>query len=150
MSNIKNYVYIHPIIIPSDYDIEDAFSSIHSPNYISASPDYFPASTRNTFSDPAEDLSKYLLASLAILPFHDVLYKKVMQAYNATSNESPILPQALIAPPTVLPSSLVLSLSPMFNLRDFFLPEEILPSQKRARSRSSSSISALPQILEIR
>nr|GEX53229.1 reverse transcriptase domain-containing protein [Tanacetum cinerariifolium] len=38
-----------------------------------------------------------------------------MQAYNATSNESPIpLPRALIAPPTVLPPSLVLPLSPMF------------------------------------
>ncbi|GKA73907.1 hypothetical protein Tco_0780209, partial [Tanacetum coccineum] len=54
------------------------------------------------------DLSKYLLASLAILPFHDDPYMKVMQAYNATSNESPIpLPQTPIAPPTVLPPSLV-------------------------------------------
>ncbi|GKF40309.1 hypothetical protein Tco_0120370 [Tanacetum coccineum] len=32
----------------------------------------------------------------------------------------------------------------MFDLRDFFLPEDILPSRKRARSRSSSSASALP------
>nr|GEU32559.1 hypothetical protein [Tanacetum cinerariifolium] len=73
-----------------------------------------------------------------------------MQAYNATSNESLILPQAPIAPPTILPSSSELSLSPMFDLRDFFLPEDILPSQKRARSRSSSSTSALPQVFEIR
>nr|GEW33743.1 reverse transcriptase domain-containing protein [Tanacetum cinerariifolium]GEW33815.1 reverse transcriptase domain-containing protein [Tanacetum cinerariifolium] len=51
-----------------------------------------------------------------------------MQAYNATSNESPIsLPRALIAPPTVLPPSLVLPLSPMFDPQDFFLPMEILP-----------------------
>nr|GEW65901.1 hypothetical protein [Tanacetum cinerariifolium] len=74
---------------------------------------------------------------------------KVMQAYNATSNESFIPPQASIAPPTVLPSSSVLSLSPMFDPQDFFLPEEILPSRKRARSRSSSSTSALPQVFEI-
>nr|GEV27460.1 hypothetical protein [Tanacetum cinerariifolium] len=63
---------------------------------------------------PAEDLSKYLLASLAISPFYDDPYMKVMQAYNATSNESPIpLPQAPISPPTILPPSLVLSLSPI-------------------------------------
>ncbi|GKF33971.1 hypothetical protein Tco_0107171 [Tanacetum coccineum] len=73
-----------------------------------------------------------------------------MQAYNATSNEPPILlPQALIAPLTVLPPSPVLPLSPIFDPQDFFLPEEILPSQKRARSRSSSSTSALPQVFKI-
>ncbi|GKB24714.1 hypothetical protein Tco_0864115 [Tanacetum coccineum] len=115
----------HPIIIPSDYDVEDAFSSTHSPDYISASPDYFPASPGNTSPDPLDDLSKYLLTSLAISPFHDDPYMKVMQAYDATNNESPILlPRAPIAPPTVLPPS------PMFNPRDFFLPEEILPSHK--------------------
>ncbi|GJU12535.1 hypothetical protein Tco_1134931 [Tanacetum coccineum] len=97
---------------------------------------------------PSEDLSKYLLASLAISPFHDDPYMKVMQAYNATSNESPIpLPQAPIAPPTVLPPSPVLPLSPMFDPQDFFLPEEILPPQKRARflSSSSTNFSAPPQ-----
>nr|GEY33488.1 reverse transcriptase domain-containing protein [Tanacetum cinerariifolium] len=76
------------------------------------------ASLRNTFPDPLEDSSKYLLASLDISPFHDDPYMKVMQAYNATSNESLILPQAPIAPPTVFPSSLVLSLSPMFDPRE--------------------------------
>ncbi|GJX91820.1 hypothetical protein Tco_0345146 [Tanacetum coccineum] len=105
----------------------------------------------NTSPNPSDDLSKYLLASLAISPFHDDPYMKVMQAYNATSNESPIPPlQAPIAPPTVLPPSPVLLLSPMFNSRDFFLPKEILPPKKRARSRSSSSTSALPQVFEIR
>ncbi|GJS88603.1 reverse transcriptase domain-containing protein [Tanacetum coccineum] len=75
---------------------------------------------------------------------------KVMQAYNATSNESPIpLPQAPIAPPTVLPPSLVLPLSPMFDPQDFFLPEEILPPQKRARFLSSSDFFTLPQVFEI-
>ncbi|GKD78333.1 reverse transcriptase domain-containing protein, partial [Tanacetum coccineum] len=39
-----------------------------------------------------------------------------MQAYDATNNESPIpLPRALIAPPTVLPSSPVLPLSPIMD-----------------------------------
>ncbi|GJS99944.1 reverse transcriptase domain-containing protein [Tanacetum coccineum] len=100
--------FTHPIIIPSDYDVEDAFSSTYSPDYIPASSDYFPASPGNTSSDPSDDLCKYLLASLAILPFHDDPYMKVMKAYNATNNESPILPpRAPIAPPTVFPSSLV-------------------------------------------
>ncbi|GJS50631.1 hypothetical protein Tco_0623993 [Tanacetum coccineum] len=92
----------HPIIVPSDYDFEDAFSSTYSPDYTPASPDYFPSSTVKHHHDPSDDLSKYLLASLAISPFHDDPYMKVMQAYNATINESPITPpRAPIAPPTV-------------------------------------------------
>ncbi|GJY27913.1 hypothetical protein Tco_0403680 [Tanacetum coccineum] len=99
----------HPIIVLSDSDVEDAFSSTSTPDYIPASPDYSPASPGNTSSDPPEDLSKDLLYSLAISPFHDDPYMKVMQAYNATNNESPIPPpRAPIAPPTVLPPSLVL------------------------------------------
>ncbi|GKB55513.1 reverse transcriptase domain-containing protein [Tanacetum coccineum] len=142
----------HPIIVLSNSNVEDAFSSTNTPDYTPASPDYSPASPGNTSSDPSEDLSKDLLASLAISPFHDDPYMKVMQAYNATSNESPIpLPQAPIAPPTVLPPSLVLPLSPMFDPQDFFLPEEILPPQKRARFLSSSStdFSTPPQVFEI-
>ncbi|GKE84469.1 hypothetical protein Tco_1558211 [Tanacetum coccineum] len=103
-SNTSDYIY--PIIVPSDFDVEDAFSSTNTPDYTPASPDYSPASPGNTSPDPSDDLSKYLLASLAISPFHDDLYIKVMQAYNATSDESPIpLPQAPIAPPTVLTPS---------------------------------------------
>nr|GEW41490.1 reverse transcriptase domain-containing protein [Tanacetum cinerariifolium] len=37
----------------------------------------------------------------------------------------------------------------MFDHQDLFLPEEILSPQKRARSRSSSSTSTLPQVFEI-
>ncbi|GJU63420.1 hypothetical protein Tco_1245255 [Tanacetum coccineum] len=106
--------YIYPIIVPSDSNVEDAFSSTTTPNYTPASPDYFPASSGNTPSDSSDDLTKYLLASLAISPFHDGPYMKVMQAYNANSNELPIpLPQAPIAPQTVLPPSLVFPLSPI-------------------------------------
>ncbi|GJX88155.1 hypothetical protein Tco_0340169 [Tanacetum coccineum] len=98
----------HPIIFLSDFDVEDAFSSINTPNYIPASPDYFPASPGNTFFYPLEDLSKDLLALLAISPFHDNPYMKVMEAYNATSNELTIpSPRAPIAPSTILPPSLV-------------------------------------------
>ncbi|GJS01348.1 hypothetical protein Tco_0317856 [Tanacetum coccineum] len=142
--------YIYPIIVPSDSNVEDAFYSTTTPNYTLASPDYFPASPGKTSPDPSDDLSKYIWASLTISPFHDDPYMKVMKAYNATCNESPIpLAQAPITPQTMLPPSPVLPLSPMFDTQDFFLPEEILPSQKRARSRSSSSTSALPQVFEI-
>ncbi|GJS12680.1 reverse transcriptase domain-containing protein [Tanacetum coccineum] len=108
-SNTSDYIY--PIIVPSDFDVEDAFSSTNTIDYTPASPDYSPTSPGNTSPDPLNDLSKYLLTSLAISPFHDDPYIKVMQAYNATSNELPIpLPQAPIAP-TVLPLSPVLPLT---------------------------------------
>ncbi|GJX91984.1 hypothetical protein Tco_0345310 [Tanacetum coccineum] len=94
--------YIYPIIVPSDSNVKDVFSSTNSPDYTPASPDYSSASLGNTSSESSEDLSKDLLASLAISPFHDDPYMKVMEAYNATSNESPIPPpQAPISPPTV-------------------------------------------------
>ncbi|GKF89047.1 hypothetical protein Tco_0263010 [Tanacetum coccineum] len=76
--------YIYPIIVPSDFDVEDAFSSMNTPDYTPASPDYFPSSPGNTSSDSSDDLSKDLLASLTISPFHDDPYMKVMQAYNTT------------------------------------------------------------------
>ncbi|GKC04521.1 hypothetical protein Tco_0996131 [Tanacetum coccineum] len=96
----------HPIIILSDSNVEDAFSSTNTPDYTPTSPDYFPSSPGNTFSDPSKDLSKDCLPSLTISLFHDDPYMKVMQAYNDTSNESPItLPRASIAPPTVFPPS---------------------------------------------
>nr|GFB52492.1 hypothetical protein [Tanacetum cinerariifolium] len=117
----------HPIIVPPNFNVEDAFSSTTTPDYTLASTDYSLASLANTFCDPLEDLSKDLWASLAISPFHNDSYMKVMQAYNAT----------------------MLPLSPMFDPRDFFLLEEILPPQKQARSQSSSSTSALPQVFEI-
>ncbi|GJT74184.1 hypothetical protein Tco_1040909, partial [Tanacetum coccineum] len=61
--------YIYPIIVPSDFDVEDAFSSTNTPDYTPASLDYSPASLRNTSPDPLDDLSKYLLGSLAISHF---------------------------------------------------------------------------------
>nr|GEZ77028.1 hypothetical protein [Tanacetum cinerariifolium] len=106
------FTSIHPITILSDSDVEDALFSINTPGYSPPSLDYSPASPGNTASDsktesdPSEDLFEDHLTPLSILLFHDDPYMKVMQAYNATSNESPILPpQALIALPTILPPS---------------------------------------------
>ncbi|GJY31569.1 hypothetical protein Tco_0415064 [Tanacetum coccineum] len=81
----------HLIIILSDSDVEDAFSSI---DYTPASPDYSPDSPRNTSSDsktesnPSEDLSKDRSAPLAITPFPDDLYMQIRRAYYVTNEES--------------------------------------------------------------
>ncbi|GJY10266.1 hypothetical protein Tco_0378451 [Tanacetum coccineum] len=132
----------HPIIILSDSDVKDAFSSTNTPDYTPASLDYSPASPGNTSPDSSEDPFKDHSASLTILPFYDDLYMKVIQAYNATNNESPIPPpQAPIASPTVLPLFPMLSSSPLFDPRDFFLPREILLS-------SSTNSSTPPQVFE--
>ncbi|GKD67771.1 hypothetical protein Tco_1321861 [Tanacetum coccineum] len=114
--------YIYPIIVPSDSDVDDTFSSTNTPNYTPASPNYSPTSLGNTSPDPSNDLS---------------------------NNES--LPQAPIAPPTILLPSPVLPPSQIFNPQDFFHPEEILPPQKRARFLSSSStdFSTSPYVFEI-
>ncbi|GJX22515.1 hypothetical protein Tco_0226960 [Tanacetum coccineum] len=90
--------YIYPIIVPSDSNVEDAFSSTHSPNYIPASPNYFPASPGNTPSDSSDDLTKDLLASLAISPFHDDPYIKEIlppkkRAHSRSSSFTSALPQ---------------------------------------------------------
>nr|GEX77251.1 hypothetical protein [Tanacetum cinerariifolium] len=87
----------HPIIL-YDSNVEDAFSSTNIPNYTPASPNYSPASPGNTFSDTSKDPSEDHLVPIAISSFFDDPYMKVMQAYYDT-NELPIPPPALIAPP---------------------------------------------------
>ncbi|GKA38235.1 hypothetical protein Tco_0730786 [Tanacetum coccineum] len=83
----------HPIIVPSDYDVEDAFSSTHSPDYTLASPDYFSVSPGNTSLDSSDDLTKYLLASLAISPFHDDPYMKKRARFLSSSFDFSAPPQ---------------------------------------------------------
>ncbi|GJX03446.1 reverse transcriptase domain-containing protein [Tanacetum coccineum] len=92
----------HPIIVPSDSDIKDVFSST---NVL----DYFPATSGNTSPDSSNDLTKYLLATLVFSPLHYDPYMEIMQAYDATNNELPIPPlQAPIAPLTVVSPSPVM------------------------------------------
>ncbi|GJR30901.1 hypothetical protein Tco_1107133 [Tanacetum coccineum] len=133
---------INSNIIPNTSDIEDAFSS-NFPDYTPTSLDYFPVLPGNISPDPSDNLSKYLLASLAISPFHDDPY---MQAYNAAANEPPIPPQAPIDPPLVLSPSPVLPLSPMFDSRDFFPPKEI-PPPKDTKTLVESPILISPSLL---
>ncbi|GKF09818.1 hypothetical protein Tco_0044042, partial [Tanacetum coccineum] len=59
---------------------------------IPASPDYFPALPGNTSPDPSDDLSKYLLATLAISPFHDDPYMKKRARFLSSSSTNPYAP----------------------------------------------------------
>ncbi|GKC85856.1 hypothetical protein Tco_1141573 [Tanacetum coccineum] len=103
-------------------DIEDVFSS-NFPVYIPASSDYFPASPRNTSSESSNNSSGLvLIASPTPSLFHNDPYMRVMQAHVTISPS-----QVTIPPLTIVPLSPVLSLSPMFDSRDFFTPEEIPP-----------------------
>ncbi|GJY69484.1 putative reverse transcriptase domain-containing protein [Tanacetum coccineum] len=93
----------HPVIILSDFDVEDAFSST---NYTPASLDYSPALLGNTSSesktesDPSEDLSGDRSAPLAITPFLDDPYMQIKRAYYATNKESSdSLSSSTIPPP---------------------------------------------------
>ncbi|GJT50451.1 hypothetical protein Tco_0976608 [Tanacetum coccineum] len=123
-------------------DIKDAFSSNFS-DYTPTLPDYFLVSPGNISPDPLDNLSKYLLASLAISPSHDDPY---MQAYNAAANEPHIPPQAPIDPPPILPPSLVLPLSPMFDSQYFFPLKEI-PPPKDTKTPVESPILISPSSL---
>ncbi|GKB08751.1 putative reverse transcriptase domain-containing protein [Tanacetum coccineum] len=104
--------YTHPSI-PSDYDVEDAFSFTNAPNYIPTPPGYSLVTPGNISPDSSYDLTKDLLSSLPISPFYDDPYRKVIQAYDAIPP-----PQVIIVVPAIVPP-------PMFDSRDFFPTEEI-------------------------
>nr|GEW74356.1 reverse transcriptase domain-containing protein [Tanacetum cinerariifolium] len=102
-------------------NIEDAFSS-DFPDYILASSDYVPASSRKSYSSSSNNsFSLVPIASLTLYLFHDDPYMKVMHAYYAK--------EAPIPPPVIMPPFPMLSL--MFNPQEFVLPEKLLPPKKR-------------------
>nr|GEU48100.1 hypothetical protein [Tanacetum cinerariifolium] len=112
-------------------DIDDAFSS-NSPNYSPASSDYSLASPGNT---PSESLNNSYglvpIASPTLSLFHDDPCMKVMHAYDAI-----IPPQVPIPPSTIVPP--LPMLSPIFNPREFFVLEELLPPKEQVRYLTSS------------
>nr|GEU40169.1 reverse transcriptase domain-containing protein [Tanacetum cinerariifolium] len=126
----------HPIIVPSDFDIEDSFSSTNSPDYLPVFPDYFPTIPRNNSPNSSNDFTKYLLDTLVFLPLHDDPYMEAMQAYNAISP-----PQVIIALPAVLLPSPVLSQSPISYSQDFFPSKEISPKDVETPVESSIPVS---------
>nr|GEV50696.1 putative reverse transcriptase domain-containing protein [Tanacetum cinerariifolium] len=105
----------HFTIVPSDSDIENTFSSTNILNYFSAS----PGSISPDFSN---DFTKYLLDMLVFLPLHDDSKMEVIQAYDTIPT-----PQVVIALPTILPPSPVLSLSSIFDSQYLFPFKEISP-----------------------
>ncbi|GJU66224.1 hypothetical protein Tco_1252483 [Tanacetum coccineum] len=61
-------------------NVEDAFSS-NFPKYLSASPDYFPASPGNTYSSSSNPFGVVPIASPTFSLFHDDPYMKVLQTF---------------------------------------------------------------------
>nr|GEX95471.1 putative reverse transcriptase domain-containing protein [Tanacetum cinerariifolium] len=105
------------------------FSS-NFPDCISASLDYVPALPGKTYSSSSNN--SFGLVSIALptlLLFHDDPYMKVMHVYYA--KESPI------PPPTIVPPSLVLSLSTMFDSRE-------IPPSKDTKTPVESPIPISP------
>nr|GEY09664.1 hypothetical protein [Tanacetum cinerariifolium] len=115
-------------------NIENSFS-LNFLDFISASPDYVPASPRKTYSSSSNSLGVVPLASPTLLLFHDDPYMKVLQAFY--TKKSPIPPPIITHP------------SSMLNPQEFFLPEELLSPKKQGHDQSSSSTSTLPQAFEI-
>ncbi|GKB26798.1 hypothetical protein Tco_0866199 [Tanacetum coccineum] len=103
-------------------NVKDAFSS-NFPNYLPASPDYFPASLGNTYSSSSNSFGVVPIALPTLLLFHDDPYMKVMQAFYDENSPIP--------PPTIIPQS------SMLNPQELFLPKELLPPKKRARAQIS-------------
>ncbi|GKE15957.1 hypothetical protein Tco_1423534 [Tanacetum coccineum] len=103
--------YIHPSI-PSDYDVEGAFSSTNAPNYISTPLGYSPVKPGNISPESLDDLTKDLLSSLSISPFHDDLYIKIFfPSEEISSPEGAKTP--VKSPIPMSPSSSVGSSSPV-------------------------------------
>ncbi|GJV82128.1 hypothetical protein Tco_1517998 [Tanacetum coccineum] len=97
----------NPIIIPSDSDIKDAFSSINVP-------DYFSATSGNTSPDSSNDLTKYLLATLVFSPLHDDPYMEIIDLFPLEEISPPKdIETPVESPFPISPSSLVGSSSPV-------------------------------------
>nr|GEV28537.1 reverse transcriptase domain-containing protein [Tanacetum cinerariifolium] len=94
----------HSIIVPSDYDIENTFSSTNNLNYFSASPGSISPDSLNNFT-------KYLLDILVFSPLHDDSKIEVIQAYDTIPPPQEISPKDVETPIEssipVSPSSLV-------------------------------------------
>ncbi|GJU09767.1 hypothetical protein Tco_1132163 [Tanacetum coccineum] len=115
---------------------EDAFSSTNTPHYIPTSPSYFLVLPGNTSPDSSDDLTKDLLSSLSISPFHDDPYMKIIQAYDAISP-----PQAIIALLAILPPYLV------FTITNVFFPLKEISSPKDIETPIESPILVSPSSL---
>nr|GEW98771.1 reverse transcriptase domain-containing protein [Tanacetum cinerariifolium] len=110
---------------------EDAFSS-NILNYVSTILNYFPTSSRKTYSNALNNSTGKIPPDFS--PFYNM---KHIQAFYV--NELPIPSLDPITPPVILTPSPVLPPSLLFDPRYFFVPEELLPPKKQIHSLSSSS-----------
>nr|GEU60706.1 hypothetical protein [Tanacetum cinerariifolium] len=110
---------------------EDAFSS-NIPDYVSTIPNYFPASSRKTYSNASNNSTSKIPSKFS--PFYNM---KDIQAFYAKElhipSPDPITPPVILTPSPVLPSSL------LFDPRYFLVPEKLLPPKKQIHPPSSSS-----------
>ncbi|GJR27538.1 hypothetical protein Tco_1103770 [Tanacetum coccineum] len=116
----------HSTVVPSNSDNENTIFSTNILNY-------FPASPGNISPNSLDDFTKYLLDILFFPPLHDDPY---IQTYDTIPP-----PQVTIALLAVLPPSLVLSLSPMFDSQDSFSSKKISsPKDTETPISPSSSV----------
>ncbi|GJR77739.1 hypothetical protein Tco_0090104 [Tanacetum coccineum] len=119
-------------ITSSEFDMENAFSTMNIHNYTSAS----SATSGSTSFNSSEDSRDDMIPPTFSL-FYNNPYLKDIQAFYA--KESPIPPPDPITPPAILTPSPILPPSLLFDPRYFFVPEELLPPKKQIHSPSSSS-----------
>ncbi|GJW99462.1 hypothetical protein Tco_0183376 [Tanacetum coccineum] len=116
----------HSTITSSEFDMENAFSTMNIHNYTSA----LSATSGSTSFNFLED-SRDGMIPPAFSFFYNNPYLKDVQAFYA--KESPISPPAPIISPVMLPPS------PIFNPQEFFVPEKLLPPKKQTHLPSLSS-----------
>ncbi|GJY94926.1 hypothetical protein Tco_0511287 [Tanacetum coccineum] len=110
----------HSTITSSEFDMENAFSTMNIHNYTSAS----SATSGSTSFNSSEDSRNDMIPPKFSL-FYNNPYLKDVQAFYA--KESPISPPDPITSSVVLTSSSILSPSPLFDPQYFFVPEKLLP-----------------------
>ncbi|GJX61114.1 hypothetical protein Tco_0294014 [Tanacetum coccineum] len=115
----------------STSDIEDAFSSMNILNYTLVSSDYFPASSKSSYFNSSKNSTDNIIPPI-FSPFYNNPCLKDVQAFYA--KKSPIPSPAPITPSVILTPTPVL-----FDPRNFFVPEELLPPKKQTCLPSPSS-----------
>ncbi|GJR38949.1 hypothetical protein Tco_1214633 [Tanacetum coccineum] len=125
-------------ITSSEFDMENAFSTMNIHNYTSAS----SATSGSTSFNSSEDSSDGIIPSTFSF-FYNNPYLKDVRAFYA--KESPIPPPDPITPPAILTPSLVLPPSLLFDPRYFFVPKRLLPPEKQIHSPSSSLTTIPPK-----
>ncbi|GKF20900.1 hypothetical protein Tco_0069538, partial [Tanacetum coccineum] len=117
----------------------DTLSSINILNYTLVSSDYFPALAGSSSFNFSENSTDNIIPLVFSSFYNNPCLKDVQAIY---AKELPLSSPDPITSPAILTLSPILPPSLLFNLRYFFIPEELLPPKKQICS-SSSSLSTL-------